>query len=335
MSRFIAPDLSRLPKLPLQRPDFETILEERLADFEERSEGRFNVSNIDGDPIVINERVGADREVEVRSDHNDKVKAVLLAKAWGSYLDHIAATYYGISRLTMTGEDGEITYEEDDDFRARIALAPEAFSTAGPEGAYVFHALELDGVRDISDAAAYSEEDGALYSDTLHADAYSAGLRPAPFANRATGDPVLAPEILIVVLPTLEYGVSNQSLMDRTFEALSGKEVRPLGDTARIEAADITDYQITAVLKFAAGADPQIIADEATIGVNAYVAARRRIGAIVQMLGIAAAMKVADVVELEITTPAADIDPGSKGAAQCTDITITTQIAEGSWRATP
>ena len=60
--------------------------------------------------------------------------------------------------------------------------------------------------------------------------------------------------------------------------------------------------------------------------------ARRRVGAIVQKLGLGAALKVTDVEEIVLTSPATDVAPGSKGAGFCTAITITTEAAEDSWR---
>lgn len=340
MTRFIAPDLSKLLDLPLEEPNFETILEERLQDVEARAKaaGRnFNVSPIVADPIVINQRVGADREVEVRADHNDKVRAVLLASSWGVYLDQIAATYYGISRLVVSidGDTGVVTYEDDDDFKQRIVLAPEAFTTAGSEGGYIFHGLELDGVKDVVDVACYGEEDGATYSNGLYADAFSTGKRNVAFEGRNDGDLVVAPEILQVVLPSIGYGPVDQSLLDRSFSAVTSKDVRPVGDNVRIEPANEAQYVVEGVLKFAQGADPSLIVETARLAVLQYVAARRRIGSIVQLYGIAAAMKVADVAEIEITSPAADIDPGSKGAATCTNISFTVEQAEASWRANP
>ncbi len=343
MSRFIAPDLSRLPNLPLEKPDFETILNARLNDFQSRAEAAgqdYNVGMIEGDPIVIDQRVGADREVEVRADHNDKVKAVLLASAWGPYLDHIAATYFGISRLVLETdpESGEvIAWESDQDFRLRIALAPEAWSTAGPEGAYIFHALELDGERDLVDAACYSEEDGATYTDGRYHDAYTEGSIAGPFANRADGDPVIAPEVLIVILPLQHKPTQEEwaELLKRTWRAVTRKEVRPIGDNVRVEPVKITEYQIEAEVTFAPGADPALVIANATKGVEEYVADRRRISAKVQRVGIGAAMQVADVNDINLIEPAADIHPGSKGAAQCTGITITAVEGDATWRATP
>jgi phage-related baseplate assembly protein len=240
----------------------------------------------------------------------------MLASSWGSYLDQIAATYYGISRLVVgtDEETGDPIMEADQTFKNRIVLAPEAFSTAGPEGAYVFHALELDGTGDVADAAAYSEEDGAVY---------------------ANNDPVLAPEILVVILPRLAYAGSGPALIDRVYAAVTAENVRPLGDKVTVELADDHEYEVEATIRIAPGADPQPVAAEARKQVEAYVAARRRIGTIVQRLGLGGALRVTDVTEIELTAPAADIDRGSKGAATCTGITITVEEGADTWRAIP
>lgn len=319
MSRFIAPDLARLPKLPLVEPDHQSILDQRMAAFATKAEAvglTYDVDALDSDPVKIDQILGADREVGMKAELNDQVRAVMLASSWGAYLDHIAATYYGISRLQIgvDEETGDPVMEKDPAFKNRIALAPEAFSTAGPEGAYVFHALELDGAGDVADAAAYSEEDGAVYD---------------------TDAPVLAPEILVVVLPRLGYAGTGPALIDRVYAAVTASEVRPLGDKVTVELADEAGYQVEATIRIAPGADPEPIAVEARKQVEAYVAARRRIGATVQRLGLGGALRVTDVTEIELTAPAADIDRGSKGAATCTDITITVEEGADTWRAIP
>ena len=192
MSQFAAPDLARLPTLPLTTPEFEATLAARMADFKARAEADgfdYDVGALESDPIRIDQEVGADREIGIHARINDQTRAVMLATAWGAWLDHIATTFYGISRLVLSMDEGtgEVTHESDDDFRIRIALVPEAFSTAGPEGAYAFHALELDGRQSISYVAVYSEEDGAIYDDgtrCLHRKSMSSSCRirtmPAP-----------------------------------------------------------------------------------------------------------------------------------------------------------
>lgn len=316
MSRFVAPDLGNLPKLPLTDPDYEAVLSARMDDFKSRAiEAGFDydAGTLETDPIKIDQEVGSDREVGLRAEINDQVLSVMLASSWGPHLDHIAATYYGIKRLTLGFADDGVTflYEKDADFKNRIALAPEAFSTAGPEGAYVFHLLELDGQRDIADAAAYSEEDGAVYDDDT---------------------PVLAPEIYCIILPTLEYAGTDQGLLGRAGAAVTKKDVRPIGDKVTVRMADQPTYSVIAKIKFSPGADPAVVAAAARSSVEEYVSRRRRISTVVQVLGLGGALKVTGVTEIELIQPTSDIDPGSVGAATCLNIVITTELVEDAWR---
>lgn len=333
MSRFVAPDLSVLGDVPQVVPvDFEAIKEGRdaylvaaLAKFGID----FDLTKLETDPLVIAYSEGGGyQEMLFRQRVNEAIRGLSLPTAIGGDLDHIGATYAGIGRLIYPNAaddqppnsqwDAVLAkwVETDALFRARIVLAFEAFSTAGPEGAYVFHALELDGVRDIADAVAYSEEDAATYSNTLCADAYSMGLIPAPFPGRGDGAPVKAPEVLIVVLPTISYGAANQALMNRAFRACTAQEVRPIGDNVRIEAASIVPYDIEVKLYYAPGADASAMAAEAKKRLQAYAADRRRIGVDVQQGVIKGRGAVDNRVTVEVIKPAADIKPGPKGAGQ-------------------
>ncbi|MFT7099200.1 MAG: phage-related baseplate assembly protein [Rickettsiales bacterium] len=76
-------------------------------------------------------QVIAYRELLLRNRINEAAKANMLAYASGSDLDNLAA-FYGVERLAD---------EEDDRLKIRTQLALEGFSTAGPVGAYIFHAL--------------------------------------------------------------------------------------------------------------------------------------------------------------------------------------------------
>jgi len=92
---------------------------------------------------------------------NDAARGVMLAYAVGSDLDQLAAIF-GIARLVLDPgkpQEGILPrYENDEDFRRRIQLGPEGFSVAGPEGAYVFHALSADPR--VLDASATSSTPG-------------------------------------------------------------------------------------------------------------------------------------------------------------------------------
>lgn len=348
MSRFVAPDLEALGDVPQVVPvDFEAIKtarDEFLVAALARVGIAYDVIGLETDPLVIAYSEGGGyQEMNFRQRVNEAIRGLSLATAIGGDLDHIGATYAGIGRLIYPNDADDQPansqwdplrgkwVEIDRIFRARIKLAFEAFSTAGPEGAYVFHALELDGVRDVADAAAYSEEDAATYSDTLHADAYSMGLVDAPFADRDDGDPVLAPEILIVVLPTRQYGAADQELLDRVFTACTADDVRPVGDNVRIEAAAVTSYDIEVKLYYAPGADAGALAAAAKMRLETYAADRRRIGLSIQREVIGGRAAIDNNVTVEIVSPGADIEPGSKGAAQVGTVTVTPIQTLGTW----
>ena len=180
MSRFVNADLSALGAIPAVVPvDYASIKGDRTALLKasyDLFQIPYDVETLETDPdIVVGVEAGGTAEMLLRQRVNEAISALSLATGLGGSLDHIAATYYGISRQSEIDERGAVIVEDDERFRDRIALAPEAFSTAGPLGAYVFHALELDGEPDIADAWAYSEEDAATYSAGLRADAFSMG----------------------------------------------------------------------------------------------------------------------------------------------------------------
>lgn len=350
MSRFVAPDLAALGDVPAQIPvDFEAIKSSRdayLVAALERMGVDYDVTNLETDPMVVAYSEGGGyQEMSFRQRVNEAIRALSLATAVRGDLDHIAATYAGISRLVYENEEEDQPpnsqwdddlgkwVERDDIFRARVLLAFEAFSTAGPEGAYAFHALELDGVRDVADVAVYSEEDGAEYSvggGALSEDAYTMGLRNSTF-GRSDQDPVLAPEILIVVLPAIPYGAADAPLLKRVFSACTAEDVRPIGDNVCVEAATVTSYDIEVKLHYAPGADVGSLVSEAERRLAAYAASRRRIGLTVQREVIGGRAAIDDNVTVEVVLPAADVEPGPKGAGQVGTITVTPIQAEGSW----
>lgn len=307
--------------------DFETILAARLADLGSRATTAglpdvAEVLTLESEPLTIAEQTNSYFELLLRQRINEAVRANLVATATGADLDQIVATFYGVERLTITPVDNTTTpptpavLEDDDTFRQRALLSMEARSVAGPEGAYVFLALQADP--DVLDAACYSEDDGAVY---------------------AGGAQVLAPEVLIVVMSRTGSGVATGALLDAVKTGLSGEEVRPIGDKVVVEAASISEYSVTGIVQYAPGADPSVIVAQATANMQAYTTSRHAIGRTVQQLGLGAALKVTDAEEVELhvfnsagNPVSGDIDPGSKGAAFCTAITITAVVAEDSWR---
>ncbi|WP_319498081.1 baseplate J/gp47 family protein [uncultured Cohaesibacter sp.] len=336
MSKFVSPDLSALGDLPLETVAFEDERSRRMA----LLAAAFAANDIDFDETAIEHnpvnrsvaRAGAYNDIHILERINEAISKLSIVTDNGAALEHIAATYYGISRLTVTDEDGNQTDEDLESFRDRILLAPEAFSVAGPEGAYAFHALELDGEADVVDVAVYGHEDGAVYSAAmLFADAFTAGLREVAFDGREDGDPVMPSEVLIVPLPAIDYGATDQSLLDRVFAAVTAKDVRPIGDCVRIEAPEIVDYSVEMVLHYAPGADVEPLLDAVRAALETYVAKRRRVGVVAELFGIAGQGYITGVESVTLTSPVANVGGGRKQVPNCTAISVTAEQTEGRW----
>jgi phage-related baseplate assembly protein len=180
------------------------------------------------------------------------------------------------------------TLESDADLRRRAQLALEGFSTAGPEGAYVFHALSA--AADVLDVSAVS---------------------PSP------GD------VLVTVLSRTGSGAAPAPLLATVAAALNADDVRPLCDNVVVQSAAIVSYAITATLYFFPGPDSAVVMAAAQAAATAYASAQHRIGRDVTLSGLFAALHQPGVQRVVLTSPAATLTIGSGQASWCTAITLT------------
>lgn len=134
----MAIDFSTLPPpAAIATLSFDTILAALMADVETRFTAAgidYDVGNLETDPVKIIFEAAAYREIMIRAQINDAVKANLLPFALGADLDHLAA-FYEVERL-----DGET----DGALRGRVVLAIMGRSPAGSEEWYAFHAKSAD-----------------------------------------------------------------------------------------------------------------------------------------------------------------------------------------------
>ncbi|MDO5631139.1 MAG: baseplate J/gp47 family protein [Paracoccus sp. (in: a-proteobacteria)] len=273
--------------------DFETILAEMRADLVARAPELAAVLALESEPLNKLLEVCAYRELILRARVNDAARAVMLATATGSDLDHLAALL-GVARLEVTPADPTASppqpaiYEDDAALRLRAQLSLEGLSTAGPRGSYEFHARSASA--EIADVAVDS---------------------PTPGTVRVT------------VLARSGDGTADQPLLDRVNAALTDERVRPLCDTVQVQSATITPYQIDAQLTVAPGPDAGVVRARALDAVTAYTAAARRIGQPVTLSGLYAALHREGVARVALTSPAVEVAPGQTGVAHCTQITVT------------
>lgn len=273
--------------------DFETILTEMRADLIRRSPDLAPALALESDPLVKLLEVCAYRELILRARINDAARAVMLATATGSDLDHLAALL-GVARLEVTPANPAAVppipavLEDDAMLRLRAQLALEGLSTAGPRGSYEFHARSASA--EIADVAVDS---------------------PTPGTVRVT------------VLAHSGDGTADQELLDQVTAVLTDERVRPLCDTVQMQSATIQTYQITTALTVAPGPDANVVRDRAITAVTAYTTAARRIGQPVTLSGLYAALHRDGVARVALTSPTAEVDPGKTGVAHCTQITVT------------
>lgn len=290
MSTFTAVDLSRLPAPEVvQVIDYEVILAGMLANLRQL-DPQFDAL-IESDPAYKLLQVAAYREMNLRQEQNDSVRAIMLAYAKGADLDHLGALM-GVQRYVLDEGNPALsvppTYESDADFRRRIQLAPEGFSVAGPEGAYIFHALNSHP--DVLDASATSPTPG---------------------------------EVVVTVLSRQGDGTAAPELIAAVDAALSDDAVRPLTDHVTVLGAQVVPYQIMAQVFTYAGPDSALVLAESMKRLEAYVAESHRLGRDVPLSGIYSVLHTEGVQRVEISLPAADVVVDRTQATHCTLIDVT------------
>ncbi|ACA18492.1 Baseplate J family protein [Methylobacterium sp. 4-46] len=328
MTRFTDIDLSRLPPLPAL-PTFDAIYAARMADVAARLNKAgipYDVGALATDTVAILQETGAYRETLVYTAYDDATRAVLLATSWGPYLDHLGATQTpAVARLPLVANprtyvfetDAAADWESDDDFRARIQLAPESLSGAGPEGAYISFALGVAGVKA---AAAYGP---MSYGGTPE----------APFAPLG--------HVHVPIVANTGDGTAADDLIATVQAALRAEDRRPLADFVTVSSANIIPYRIEAVLYVGGGADRGVVQAEAAKRFAAQAKRQHRPGAaqLLQMLYGAAYVPDASgailVEQVDLISPLADVngnpispdtpDP-AYCAPYCTDVAVTVEV---------
>jgi phage-related baseplate assembly protein len=304
MQRFVAPglDLSRLPPpLVIKGLDYEAIRSARIADLTARLTAAgipYDTGRLESEPGVVLQEEDAYRELLAKGAINDAARAVMVAFAVGSDLDHLGA-FYGVARRLIDAGDPNAspsvppTYESDAEFRRRVQVAPEALTTCGTPGAYVHHALEASA--DVVDVAT---------------------LRPTPG------------QVNVVLLSRTGNGVPAVEVIDAVRVRLLDPAVKPLTADVSVLAVTPVDYAIAATLFVKYGPDPAVVRAAALASLQALVSERRRIGEHVPLTAIYAAAHVPGVDRIDLASPGETVAVAEDECANCTAITLTTEVVQ-------
>ncbi|MBD3610536.1 MAG: baseplate J/gp47 family protein [Gammaproteobacteria bacterium] len=291
-------DISTLPAPEIvEQKDYDTILAEMLADLQSRDpELDINVT----DPSYRTLEVSAYREFLLRQEFNDRARAMLLAFASGSDMDHIGVTYYQLERLVITPGDPSAVppvdpvYESDEAYLERLLLSEQGQSVAGPVGSYKFLSMSADGQVKDTKPLAHTPNPG---------------------------------DITIVILSHTGDGTADQALQDIVDAALSDEDVRPMNDTPIVQSATILDYTINATLALFPGADEATTLQSANDSAQSFVDSQHMIGRTITLDGVLGALRVSGVSKVTLNnTVGTDITAekavSDTEAAYCSGITI-------------
>ena len=245
------------------------------------------------DPAYRIVRSLAYRERIWRQDANESCRSLTLAYSTGDALDHIGITYYLTPRLDN---------ESDDAYRARLALAPEGSSVAGPQNAYVFHGLSA------------SPDVKAIDAEGPEYDLNGTSLEPI--------NGVEAGQVRVTVLSHVGDGTPTDELLATVSAALNDEWVRPLTDTPIVQGATILPYAITATLFIEPLFEPSAVLAEAQGLAESYTTTEHRLGGRVVQSGVDQALHRPGVGKVELTGWQ-DVEAARNEAPYCTVITLT------------
>ncbi|KAB2699327.1 baseplate assembly protein [Ochrobactrum sp. Kaboul] len=294
----MAIDLTLVP-LPdvIETLDYETILNEMVADFKERwakvretkpELPAYNVEMLETDPVKIVIEAFAYRELLWRARANQVARAVMLATATGTDLDNFAADFGMTRRIIRYDDEGNPVYESDEEFRQRRNLAPDGYAAAGPEDAYRFFAWSADG--SIKQVEAIKGEN-----------------------NRCD----------IILLGREGDGTVSQDVVTKVYDALSAKTRRPLTDNVYVRSATIVSQVIRVKVTAQTGPDVSTTVSKAKASIQSYVSSRSAIGTVLRADGIIAAAHNGNALEsVVVIEPSTDVDPGKYGTVYVPEVIV-------------
>ncbi|TKU06291.1 baseplate assembly protein [Citrobacter sp. wls828] len=288
-------DLSQLPKPQIIKVlDFEEILVEVKADMiaafpQEQQAAVAAALELESEPMNAIAQVFAYREMMLMQRINDGAAACMLSHSNFSDLDNLGANN-NTQRLVIqeATDTTEAVYESDAAFRLRIQSAFEGLSVAGPTGAYEYFAKSASGK--VADAKATS---------------------PSPAV------------VVVSVLSTEGDGTPDLALLATVNKALSADDKRPVADRLTVQAAEIVNYHINAVLYLYPGPESEPIRTAAEDALRSWISQQGKIGRDVARSAIMAALHVQGVQRVELPEPVSDIVIDDTQAARCESFTIT------------
>jgi phage-related baseplate assembly protein len=289
-------DFSRLaPPAVVETVDYEDILQNLRNNLLSKNADLLAAIKLEQSPTNIILEVQSYAEMLVRERVNAAAKAVMLPFSTGTDLDNLAALY-NVSRLTIAADPNvsgsTAILENDSAFRSRIQLAPEAYTTAGSGGAYIFQAKTADIT--IRDASAVQIAPGRVRVCLMNN-----GSDPTATASQ----------------------IANASAR------LLRPEIKPLTDDVIITSVKVVPTTIEATITLFPGPDASVVM--AAIQ-TALLSVKNRVSFIGRELtraALFAALTQEGVQNVDLRVPAKDIVVGDDACVRITGLKLDTAVA--------
>ena len=311
-------DYSKLPAPDvLEEIIFEVLLaryEEKMLELWPQWEGR----GIKADPIQRQIILDAFLETWIRGRVNDAAKALILAKATGSDLDHFAVAF-GVSRLVYDPGDPNSfpprlpETETDEAFRARVQLAPEAFNTAGCADGYRFHGLTA-GIESPTISVETPAPGKVVVTYSFDPNSLAAQVKDCTVVRTQPG------YVTITVMSRINTGIPSPELLDQVNTAVSAKTVRPIADYVVVQPCELVPYKVKA-RGYANTGDINQAQAQGIDQANRYTSERHALGTTVARSALMRQLHVAGAFSrVELLEPASDIICSPFQAPVCTEM---------------
>lgn len=196
---------------------------------------------------------------------------------------------YVASVTNLTTSEGGAEIQDDDSYREDIHGAPEQFSVAGPDGAYIYHAKRTSA--QITDVAVWSPSAG-----------------------------------IVEIRPLMEGGViPGSELLNQVEKTLNDKRIRPLTDKVVVLAPEKVNYSVS--LTYYIDKTDETQANAIRTAVNDAVTAyalwqRSKLGRDINPSELIARVMEAGVKRVEVASPSFMVLQKTQ-VAQETDIIVT------------
>lgn len=275
-------DFSLLPPPNvLETLNYQQILTRLLNEYRSKDQQYISVS--EADPVYKLLETVAYQELLQQQRVNDACKALTLTYATGADLDHLAHTYY---RNNQGQYLSRFEQETDEHYRQRLQQSYEGLSVAGPDGAYVYHALNAS--KEIKDVAVFGPHSTVHTTEPGCVDLY-----------------LLTKISQAIPFNVTQYeqhqhnGSATQSLINHVSDYLWPK--RPLTDLVKVKSVKIKPYHINVRLMIKNGLDKALILAAARENLVQYLMQQHHIGAHITQSNIHWALTISGVEKVELT----------------------------------